>query len=214
MMRAGQRQRAHPDDLAAARFSLISVQCTQGVDIMRASSLRAPKSISQSRSSARKLIKSFSWVPMKPSLRFSAHVRARGFTLIEIMVVITILGILAALIVPRVVGRTDDARIAAARQDIASLMQALKLYRLDNGRYPTTEQGLRALIEKPSVDPVPNNWKQGGYLERSSLPKDPWGKEYQYLSPGLRGEIDVFSFGRDGQSGGEGPDADVGSWSI
>ena len=149
---------------------------------------------------------------MKPSLRFSAHVRARGFTLIEIMVVITILGILAALIVPRIVGRTDDARIAAARQDIASLMQALKLYRLDNGRYPTTEQGLHALIEKPAVDPVPNNWKQGGYLER--LPKDPWGKEYQYLSPGLRGEIDVFSFGRDGQSGGEGPDADVGSWSI
>jgi len=142
------------------------------------------------------------------------HARTRGFTLIEIMVVITILGILAALIVPRIVGRTDDARIAAARQDIASLMQALKLYRLDNGRYPSTEQGLRALIEKPSTEPVPNNWKQGGYLERSSLPKDPWGKEYQYLSPGVKGEIDVFSFGRDGQSGGEGPDADIGSWSI
>lgn len=140
--------------------------------------------------------------------------RARGFTLIEIMVVITILGILAALIVPRVVGRTDDARIAAAKQDIASLMQALKLYRLDNGRYPTTEQGLRALIEKPTTEPIPNNWKQGGYLERSSLPKDPWGKEYQYLNPGLRGEIDVFSFGRDGQSGGEGVDADIGSWML
>ena len=151
---------------------------------------------------------------MQPSFRFSPGLRARGFTLIEIMVVITILGILAALIVPRVVGRTDDARIAAARQDIASLMQALKLYRLDNGRYPTTEQGLRAMIEKHGVDPVPNNWKQGGYLERSSLPQDPWGKEYQYLSPGLRGEIDVFSYGRDGQSGGEGPDADIGSWSI
>jgi general secretion pathway protein G len=139
---------------------------------------------------------------------------ARGFTLIEIMVVITILGILAALIVPRVVGRTDDARVAAARQDIAQIMGALKLYRLDNGRYPTTEQGLRALIEKPAAEPMPNNWKQGGYLERSSLPKDPWGKEYQYISPGLRGEIDVFSFGRDGQSGGEGPDAEIGSWAL
>lgn len=153
---------------------------------------------------------------MTPSLHCSSRrgLRVRGFTLIEIMVVITILGILAALIVPRVVGRTDDARVAAARQDIASIMQALKLYRLDNGRYPTTEQGLRSLIEKPNGEPVPNNWKQGGYLERSALPKDPWGKEYQYLSPGLRGEIDVFSFGRDGQTGGEGPDADVGSWAI
>jgi len=140
--------------------------------------------------------------------------RARGFTLIEIMVVITILGILAALIVPRVVGRTDDARIAAAKQDIASIMQALKLYRLDNGRYPTTEQGLQALISKPSAEPVPTNWKQGGYLERSNVPKDPWGNPYQYLNPGLRGEIDVFSFGADGQSGGQGSDADIGSWSL
>ncbi len=140
--------------------------------------------------------------------------RLRGFTLIEIMVVITILGILAALIVPKVVGRTDDARITAAKQDIGAIMQGLKLYRLDNGRYPTTEQGLRALIERPSTDPQPSNWKQGGYLERNSVPKDPWGKEYQYLNPGLRGEIDVFSFGRDGQSGGEGPDADIGSWQL
>jgi general secretion pathway protein G len=147
---------------------------------------------------------------MKPQ-RFSLD---RGFTLIEIMVVITILGILAALIVPRVVGRTDDARIAAARQDIASVMQALKLYRLDNGRYPTTEQGLQALITKPSTEPVPMNWKQGGYLERSSVPKDPWGHPYQYLNPGLRGEIDVFSFGADGQSGGQNTDADIGSWSL
>ncbi|MCA3223804.1 MAG: type II secretion system major pseudopilin GspG [Burkholderiales bacterium] len=149
---------------------------------------------------------------MQTDLRRRA--RARGFTLIEIMVVITILGILAALIVPRVVGRTDDARIGAAKQDIASIMQALKLYRLDNGRYPTTEQGLRALIERPGTEPQPANWKQGGYLERSSVPRDPWGKEYQYLSPGLRGEIDVFSFGRDGQSGGEGVDADIGSWQL
>lgn len=138
----------------------------------------------------------------------------RGFTLIEIMVVITILGILAALIVPKVVGRTDDARIAAARQDIASVMQALKLYRLDNGRYPTTEQGLQALISKPATEPVPMNWKQGGYLERNSVPKDPWGHPYQYLNPGLRGEIDVFSFGADGQSGGQNTDADIGSWHL
>jgi general secretion pathway protein G len=139
---------------------------------------------------------------------------ARGFTLIEIMVVVTILGILAALIVPRVVGRTDDARVAAARQDIAQLMQALKLYRLDNGRYPSSEQGLRALVEKPAIDPVPQNWKSGGYLDASSVRKDPWGNDYQYLNPGLHGEIDVLSFGRDGQPGGEGPDADIGSWSL
>jgi general secretion pathway protein G len=138
----------------------------------------------------------------------------RGFTLIEIMVVVTILAILAALIVPRVVGRTDDARISAARQDIATLMQSLKLYRLDNGRYPTSEQGLRALVEKPSADPIPQNWKSGGYLDASTVRKDPWGNEYQYLNPGLHGEIDVLSFGRDGQPGGEGPDADIGSWSL
>jgi general secretion pathway protein G len=140
--------------------------------------------------------------------------RARGFTLIEIMVVIAILGILAALIVPKIVGRTDDARVAAAKTDIATLMQALKLYRLDNSRYPSTEQGLRALVEKPTSEPLPLNWKQGGYLERNTVPKDPWGKEYQYLNPGLRGEIDVFSFGRDGQSGGEEADADIGSWQL
>ena len=112
---------------------------------------------------------------------------ARGFTLIEIMVVITILGVLAALIVPRVVGRTDDAKIAAAKQDIASIMQALKLYRLDNGRYPTTDQGLQALITKPTTEPQPTNWKQGGYLERNSVPVDPWGETYKYLNPGIRG---------------------------
>lgn len=140
--------------------------------------------------------------------------RQRGFTLIEIMVVVTILGILAALIVPRVVGRTDDARIAAAKQDIAAVMQALKLYRLDNGRYPTSEQGLEALITKPTTEPIPSNWKQGGYLDRNAVPKDPWGKPYLYLNPGVRGEIDIFSNGRDGQPGGEGPDAEIGSWLL
>jgi general secretion pathway protein G len=153
---------------------------------------------------------------MKLTLRGAISPRRplRGFTLIEIMVVITILGILAALIVPRVVGRTDDARIAAAKQDIASLMQALKLYRLDNGAYPTTEQGLKALLARPTLEPVPQNWKQGGYLERSTPPKDPWGNEYKYLNPGLKGEIDVFSYGRDGAAGGEGVDADIGSWQL
>lgn len=144
--------------------------------------------------------------------RFAVH----GFTLIEIMVVITILGILAALIVPRVIGRTDDAKIVAAKQDIASIMQALKLYRLDNGRYPTTDQGLQALITKPTTEPQPSNWKQGGYLERSTVPSDPWGETYKYLNPGVKGEIDVFSLGRDRANGGEAntPDADIGSWQL
>lgn len=135
---------------------------------------------------------------------------ARGFTLIEIMVVVVIMGVLAALVVPRLMGRTDDARILAAKQDIATLMQALKLYRLDNQRYPTTEQGLQALVVRPAAAPIPQNWKTGGYLDR--LNKDPWGNPYQYLSPGTRGEIDVFSWGADGKPGGSGIDADVGSW--
>ncbi len=136
--------------------------------------------------------------------------RQRGFTLIEIMVVIAILGILAALIVPKIMSCPDEARRVAAHQDIGTIMRALKLYRLDNGRYPTQEQGLQALIQKPTTEPVPNNWKDGGYLER--LPPDPWGGQYQYLNPGVHGEIDVFSYGADQKAGGEGNDADVGSW--
>ncbi|MBC8750752.1 MULTISPECIES: type II secretion system major pseudopilin GspG [Paraburkholderia] len=153
---------------------------------------------------------------MLGSRSVGAHRRRRGrrtqhgFTLIEIMVVIAILGILAALIVPKIMSRPDEARRIAAKQDIGTVMQALNLYRLDNGRYPTTDQGLRALVEKPAVDPVPNNWKDGGYLER--LPNDPWGNAYQYLSPGVHGAIDVFSLGADGKAGGEGNDADIGSW--
>ena len=135
-----------------------------------------------------------------------------GFTLIEVMVVVVILAILAALIVPKVMSRPDEARVVAARQDVGAILQALKLYRLDNLRYPTTEQGLAALAARPTLGPVPANWKPGGYLER--LPKDPWGNSYQYLNPGLRGEIDVFSFGADGVAGGEGVDADIGSWSL
>lgn len=135
-----------------------------------------------------------------------------GFTLIEIMVVVVILAILAALIVPKIMSRPDEARVVAARQDISTIMQALRLYRLDNLRYPTSEQGLAALVAPPTSAPVPPNWKAGGYLER--LPRDPWGNPYQFLNPGLRGEIDVFSFGADGVAGGQGTDADVGSWSI
>jgi len=138
--------------------------------------------------------------------------RRRGFTLLEVMVVIVILGILAALVVPNIISRPDEARVIAAKQDIASLMQALKLYRLDNQRYPTTEQGLQALTTKPAGSPIPTNWKAGGYVER--LPKDPWGNPYQYLNPGVRGEIDVFSLGADGTLGGEGTNADIGSWNL
>ncbi len=137
---------------------------------------------------------------------------SRGFTLIEIMVVVVIMAILAALIVPRVMSRPDEARVVAAQQDIRAIVQALKLYRLDTGRYPTTEQGLAALLARPTLEPIPQNWKAGGYLER--LPKDPWGKDYQYLSPGIHAEIDVFSFGADGVPGGEGFDADIGSWNL
>lgn len=142
----------------------------------------------------------------------STPTRQCGFTLLEVMVVVVILGILAALVVPKIISRPDEARVLAAKQDIASLMQALKLYRLDNQRYPTTEQGLQALITKPAAAPVPANWKAGGYIERQ--PKDPWGNAYQYLNPGVRGEIDVFSFGADGAPGGEANDADIGSWNL
>jgi general secretion pathway protein G len=144
------------------------------------------------------------------------HVRPRrdhrGFTLIEIMVVIVILGVLAALVVPRVLDRPDEARRVAARTDIAAIMQALKLYRLDNQRYPTTEQGLAALVTRPDQPPVPSNWKPGGYLEK--LPVDPWGRPYQYLNPGLKGELDVMTYGADGQPGGTGIDGDLGSWDL
>lgn len=128
------------------------------------------------------------------------------------MVVVVILAILAALIVPKIMGRPDEARAVAAKQDIATILQALRLYRLDNTRYPSSEQGLGALVSRPTIAPVPPNWKAGGYLER--LPRDPWGNPYQYLNPGIRGEIDVFSFGADGVAGGDGVDADIGSWSL
>lgn len=150
---------------------------------------------------------------MPPHRKHAAVCAARaqqGFTLIEIMVVVVIMGILAALVVPRVLDRPDQARAVAARQDVSALMQALKLYRLDQGRYPDEAQGLQALVTKPASGPGSNNWRP--YLDR--LPGDPWGKPYQYLNPGAHGEIDVFSFGSDGKPGGENADADIGSWQL
>jgi general secretion pathway protein G len=134
--------------------------------------------------------------------------RLRGFTLIELLVVLVIIGVLGALIVPNLFSSLDDARVTAARTDIKTLVESLKRYKIDNQRYPTSEQGLDALVRKPTALPVPPNWKP--YLDK--LPADPWNKPYQYLNPGVNGEIDVFSFGADGQPGGEGKNADVGSW--
>lgn len=138
--------------------------------------------------------------------------RSRGFTLIEIMVVVVILGILAAVVVPRIMDRPDDARIAKARQDIRVLESSLNLYKLDNFNYPSTQQGLDALVSQPSGEPQARNWKSGGYVK--SLPKDPWGNPYQYLNPGVKGEFDIFSLGADNRPGGEGAAADIGNWNI
>ncbi len=136
----------------------------------------------------------------------------RGFSLIELMVAVVILSILAVVVVPRVIDRPDQARVARARSDIAALSAALNLYRLDNAAYPTTEQGLRALSQKPTSQPMPTNWASGGYIDR--IPRDPWGNEYQYLSPGVRGPFDLFSYGASGRPGGTGADADIGNWQF
>ena len=140
--------------------------------------------------------------------KIKGHQRQRGFTLIELMVVLVIIGVLAALIIPNVLERADDARITAAKTDISNLSQALKLYKLDNQIYPTAEQGLQALVILPTVGTVPMNWKP--YIEK--LPQDPWGHPYQYLNPGIKSEVDVMSLGADGVSGGQGKNADIGSW--
>ena len=142
---------------------------------------------------------------------FPMQVRSsRGFTLIEVLVVVVILAILAAIVVPRVIGRTDDAMIAKAKADVQGLGTALNLYKLDNFTYPSTDQGLDALVRKPGGSPEAANWRSGGYIER--LPKDPWSRDYQYVAPGSHGDFDVYSLGKDGQSGGEGIAADIGNW--
>jgi len=146
---------------------------------------------------------------LSPRLQ-NRHGLARGFTLIEVMVVVVILAILATIIVPKIMDRPDDARIAKAKQDIRAIESSLKLYKLDNLHYPTTDQGLEALVKKPTSGPAAKNWRQGGYLD--SLPIDPWGHPYQYLSPGQHGDFDLYSLGADGQPGGTGADADIGNW--
>lgn len=139
---------------------------------------------------------------------------ARGFTLIELMVVIVILGILAGLIIPRIMGRPDEARSAKARMQIESMETALKLYKLDNGNYPTTEQGLQALVQAPDVGGLAKNWRLGGYLEKGKVPKDPWDHDFVYLSPGVHGDFDLSCLGADGEEGGEGKNKDINNWEI
>ena len=140
--------------------------------------------------------------------------RSQGFTLIELMVVIVILGILAGLIVPRIMGRPDEAKQLKAKMQIESIETALKLYRLDNGSYPSTDQGLEALVAKPETPPVPRKWRDGGYLEKGRVPVDPWGNTFVYLSPGVHGDYDIASYGADGVSGGDGKNGDINSWEI
>ncbi len=138
------------------------------------------------------------------------NANAKGFSLIEVLVVVVIISIMAAVVVPRIMDEPDRARVVRAEQDIRALVTALNLYRLDNATYPSTEQGLQALVERPSGSPEPRNWKADGYLDQ--LPLDPWGREYQYLQPGIHGEIDVWSLGANGLSGGEGINAEIGNW--
>ena len=140
-------------------------------------------------------------------MRLLTHPR-RGFTLIELLVVLVIIGVLGALIVPNLFSRVDDARRTAARTDINTMMQSLQRYKLDNQRFPTADQGLAALVTKPTTGAIPPNWRP----YQNKLPNDPWGRPYQYANPGVKGEVDVFSYGADGQPGGEGNDADIGSW--
>jgi general secretion pathway protein G len=149
---------------------------------------------------------------MEMELKIKSNKRAAGFTLIEVMVVIVILGILAAVVVPRVMDNPDKARVTKAKQDIRTLESALDLYKLDNFNYPSTDQGLEALVTEPSGSPEAKNWKSGGYMKR--LPKDPWGNEYQYLNPGVNGAVDIFSYGADGEEGGEELNTDIGNWNL
>ncbi|MDH5202824.1 MAG: type II secretion system major pseudopilin GspG [Nitrospirota bacterium] len=138
----------------------------------------------------------------------------RGFTLLEVIVVVFILSLLVAIVAPRIIGRTDDARIAEAKVQIRNFETALKLFKLDNGFYPDTQQGLEALVAKPTTGTIPKNYREGGYLEQKKIPPDPWGNPYMYISPGLHGDFDILSYGADGKEGGEGKDADIKNWDI
>ena len=149
------------------------------------------------------------YLPLRKKTKLNRDSQS-GFTLIEVMVVIAIIGIMATLIVPRIMSKPDEARVIAAKQDISTLVQALKLYRLDIGRYPSSEQSLQALMTKPTSEPIPQNWNPNGYVDR--LLKDPWGFAYQYLNPGKHSDIDVFSYGADNKPGGTGFDSDIGNW--
>lgn len=142
------------------------------------------------------------------------NVKQRGFTLIEILIVVVILSLLVAVVAPRIIGRTDDAKIAAAKQQIGNFETALKLFKIDNGFYPSTEQGLEALISKPTAGRSPARYRDGGYLEKKAVPLDPWGTPYLYISPGLQGDYDIVSYGSDGEEGGEGVDADITNWNV
>jgi len=147
-------------------------------------------------------------------IMFCMKKNERGFTFIELMVVLVILGVLATMIVPRIMGRPEEARRVKAKIDIQNLETALKLYQLDNGEYPTTEQGLQALVEPPAVGELARSWREGGYLEKGRVPLDPWGYEYVYLSPGSHGDFDLLSYGADGEPGGEGKYADISNWDV
>ena len=138
----------------------------------------------------------------------------QGFSFIEIMVVVVILGLLAGMIVPRYMGKTDEAKTIKAKVDIAAIETGLRMYKLDNGEYPTTEQGLRALVEKPVTEPIPLKYNDRGYLEKNKTPTDPWGREYRDLSPGVHDDYDIISYGADGVPGGEGKDKDIKSWEL
>jgi len=142
------------------------------------------------------------------------HSDNRGFSLIELMVVVIILGILAMYIGPKLMGRTEQAKITQASVQIEGLETALKLYKLDNGVYPSTEQGLQALVEQPDTGVLPKKWRKGGYLEKGKVPKDPWGNEYIFLSPGTQGDYDIISYGADGVPGGEDDNRDINNWEI
>ena len=147
-------------------------------------------------------------------MRTIAVRQAKGFTLIEVMIVVVILGILAAIVAPRIIGRTDDARIAEAKVQIRNFETALKLFKMDNGFYPDTQQGIESLIEKPAAGRIPPKYREGGYLEQKKIPLDPWGNPYLYVSPGLHGDVDIMSYGADGKEGGEGVNADIMSWEM